>query len=363
MTDRLLVVRCPGLLEEDEGGALLRTFISVLAAVEVYCPWVEAVRPGICSLPARGPARYFGANRHSSTSSPRLPWPSPTSRWASPMASSVPRWPPGCAGGPGRDHSGVPRPVAGVRPRGPRPGRAAGPARDPHPRGLRRPPRAPCPWSLRRRRRGLPSGSSRRHRELPGLANRGIDRHIERHQHGGKPATSTQGGFWGGASDRDAGRRGPWPTCNASSGPTACSGSACRGSQPGRAVPAGHLGCTRDPRRPDPRRALARPDPAAGPGHRIGTTPPLWAQVVDDAGEPVVVSGRGLLTATPGRLSVAGGPWTAVTAWAGPWPAEERWWSRARRRTARMQVVLAGEDARLLLTLEQGRWWVEATYG
>jgi protein ImuB len=91
-------------------------------------------------------------------------------------------------------------------------------------------------------------------------------------------------------------------------------------------------------------------------------TPPLGAEVVDDAGEPVVVSGRGLLTATPGRLSVAGGPWTAVTAWAGPWPAEERWWSRARRRTARMQVVLAGEDARLLLT-EQGRWWVEATYG
>ncbi|MGA8370837.1 MAG: hypothetical protein WB765_11970, partial [Acidimicrobiales bacterium] len=61
--DRLLVVRCPGLLEEDEGGATLRTFVSVLAAVEVYCPWVEAVRPGICSLPARGPARYFGGEQ------------------------------------------------------------------------------------------------------------------------------------------------------------------------------------------------------------------------------------------------------------------------------------------------------------
>ena len=45
---------------EDEGGAALRTFAEVVAAVEAYCPWVTPVRPGICSLPARGPARYFG---------------------------------------------------------------------------------------------------------------------------------------------------------------------------------------------------------------------------------------------------------------------------------------------------------------
>ncbi|HVB94598.1 MAG TPA: hypothetical protein VND67_09765, partial [Acidimicrobiales bacterium] len=58
--DRLLVVRCPELLEEDEGGATLRQFIQVIGAVEAYCPWITVVRPGICSLPARGPARYFG---------------------------------------------------------------------------------------------------------------------------------------------------------------------------------------------------------------------------------------------------------------------------------------------------------------
>ena len=58
--DRLLVVRCPALVVEDEGGAALRTFAQVLTAVEAYCPWVTPVRPGICSLPARGPARYFG---------------------------------------------------------------------------------------------------------------------------------------------------------------------------------------------------------------------------------------------------------------------------------------------------------------
>ena len=58
--DRLLVVRCPDLLDEDEDGTALRSFVEVVDAVEAYCPWITAVRPGLCSLPARGPARYFG---------------------------------------------------------------------------------------------------------------------------------------------------------------------------------------------------------------------------------------------------------------------------------------------------------------
>ena len=40
----------------------------------------------------------------------------------------------------------------------------------------------------------------------------------------------------------------------------------------------------------------------------------------------VEVTGRGQLSAVPVRLSVAGGPPVAVTAWAGPWPVTERWW-------------------------------------
>ena len=58
--NRLLVVRCPDLLDEDEGGATLRLFVKVIEATEAFCPWVTAVRTGLCSLPARGPARYFG---------------------------------------------------------------------------------------------------------------------------------------------------------------------------------------------------------------------------------------------------------------------------------------------------------------
>jgi hypothetical protein len=87
---------------------------------------------------------------------------------------------------------------------------------------------------------------------------------------------------------------------------------------------------------------------------------PLPAELVDPDGEPVSVSGRGLLTALPGRLSVEKRPWSAVTAWAGPWPSDERWWSRSRRRRARLQAV-TGTEAHLLMA-EGGRWWVEATY-
>lgn len=102
---------------------------------------------------------------------------------------------------------------------------------------------------------------------------------------------------------------------------------------------------------------------------RLPTPSPAWvnaepttAEVVDTAGEPVLVSGRGTLSAPPGRLSVAGGPWTEVLAWAGPWPIEERWWDPARhRRRARLQLVTADGQARLL-ALERGTWGVEATY-
>ena len=88
---------------------------------------------------------------------------------------------------------------------------------------------------------------------------------------------------------------------------------------------------------------------------------PLVAELADAGGEPVRVSGRGLLTAVPGRLSVEQGPWSVVTSWAGPWPSDERWWSRSRRRSARLQAVTWA--AAHLLVVERGQWRVEATYG
>jgi protein ImuB len=59
---------------------------------------------------------------------------------------------------------------------------------------------------------------------------------------------------------------------------------------------------------------------------------------------------------------VAGGPRSPVVAWAGPWLVDERWWdAAAHRRQARWQVVTA-DGAAHLLSLEGGRWVVEATY-
>jgi protein ImuB len=89
---------------------------------------------------------------------------------------------------------------------------------------------------------------------------------------------------------------------------------------------------------------------------------PLAAEVQDGQGRPVVVSGRGLVSDGPARLSVAGGPWQPLTAWAGPWLVDERWWDRrSRRRQARFQV-LAEDGVARLVALDAGRWLVLATY-
>jgi protein ImuB len=84
-------------------------------------------------------------------------------------------------------------------------------------------------------------------------------------------------------------------------------------------------------------------------------------EVVDRDGAPVVVTGRGVLTAPPARLSVAGERWVAVIGWSAPWPVEEGWWSRTARRSARLQVVTADGQAHLLLG-EGGGWRLDASY-
>src|SRR5690606_30070602 len=83
--------------------------------------------------------------------------------------------------------------------------------------------------------------------------------------------------------------------------------------------------------------------------------------VLDAAGRPVRVDGRGEVSAPPATVAT-GGQRAEVVAWAGPWPYDERWWDPGRhRRRARLQVATAGGAAHLL-AIEGGRWWVEATY-
>lgn len=122
----------------------------------------------------------------------------------------------------------------------------------------------------------------------------------------------------------------------------------------------------------------ARPEDAEdGPGGEVppwpGAVPapaparvfpaPLPAELLDGDGRPVTVTGRGEPSASPAalrcpRLPGGGGE---VTAWAGPWPHDLRWWDpQARRRRVLWQVVAAGVPC--LVAVEGSRAGVEAVW-
>jgi protein ImuB len=114
----------------------------------------------------------------------------------------------------------------------------------------------------------------------------------------------------------------------------------------------------------EPRLAADQPWPGRVMGPAPGAVYPAAreAEVTDDAGEIVTVSGRCVVSAAPARLAVPGEPPRRVTSWAGPWPLSERWWDpAAARRRARFQ--LATDDGRAWLAVVQdGRWLIEAGY-
>jgi protein ImuB len=117
----------------------------------------------------------------------------------------------------------------------------------------------------------------------------------------------------------------------------------------------GRVDGTGEPDRPWPGRIPA-PSPATV------YQAPLPARITDDSGATVTVSGRGVVSAPPARMSADGASWLAVTAWAGPWPIAERWWDpRAARRRARFQLVTE-DGAAWLVAVQNGRWLIEARY-
>ncbi len=93
------------------------------------------------------------------------------------------------------------------------------------------------------------------------------------------------------------------------------------------------------------------------PSPTVVPAEPQPVDVTDEIERPIVVDGRGSVSAAPHRLGRH-----HITAWGGPWPVDQRWWSGDRhRRLARFQVVL--DDGRAhLLVVEQQRWWLVATY-
>jgi protein ImuB len=106
------------------------------------------------------------------------------------------------------------------------------------------------------------------------------------------------------------------------------------------------------------------PGTIPGPAPARVLDPPCAAELLDGDGLPVTVTGRGDASAPPAHVRCdalpAGGG--VVSAWAGPWAHDLRWWdARSRARCARWQVVVAPGVA-CLVALSGGRATVEAIY-
>jgi protein ImuB len=178
------------------------------------------------------------------------------------------------------------------------------------------------------------------------------------------PATARQLGFWGGdAAAHDRAER-ALVRFQGMLGPDAVVVARMRGGRtPSERVEWVPWG--------EPR---AEVPPAPWPGVITGPAPArvfagaVPAALLDERGEPVRVSGRGEASSAPAELRCdalpgGGGP---VTAWAGPWLHDSRWWDRAtRRRRALWQVVVVTGDeceAACLVAVEGGRAAMEAVY-
>jgi protein ImuB len=100
---------------------------------------------------------------------------------------------------------------------------------------------------------------------------------------------------------------------------------------------------------------LPAPSPATVP------LEPPPAELLDEAGQAVLLTAPDLLSAPPHRVAVDGGRWRAVRGWAGPWPVRQRWWTPEGLDGSRVQVA-CDDGAALLLLAHDGRWWVTGVY-
>jgi protein ImuB len=180
-------------------------------------------------------------------------------------------------------------------------------------------------------------------------------------------AAGRQLGFWGGSGGADERVVRALARVEGLLGPEAVTVPEwCGGRGPGeqvKLVPAGVVDLTGD--RPSSRPEWrTEPWPGSLPAPSPATVPrdDVVAEVVDDAGRLVQVSGRGEVSSVPARLKVRDRPARRIVAWSGPWPIDERWWDDAgHRRQARFQVVTDDGIARLV-TIENGHWRLAAVY-
>lgn len=102
------------------------------------------------------------------------------------------------------------------------------------------------------------------------------------------------------------------------------------------------------------------------PAPSVLIEPPRPVRVLDSLGRTVLVTERGTMPASPARFApdAQAGPLTPITAWAGPWPVDERWWDhQAARQLARMQLVdTAGRAYLVCLDIGAQQWLLEGVY-
>ena len=369
--ERLLVIWCSGLLEEQEDGRGARAFEHVVELAEAFSPAAHAVRPGVCAVPTRGPSRYFGGDQHLATS----------------MAEAVAGLPEqvqatvGVADG--LFAAVLAARTAGAHPVGPvvvPPGGTATFLRPWPVEVLERPELADLLRRLGIRSLGAFAALPARH-VLGRLGAEGAVCHeLARGMHSELPGFRLVPRRTGTGPAADSGHLGPrqdgfWGEAAAAEARAARAVERLTQLLHPEAVVVGRLQGGRGPAErarlvPWDGRALdpSGPGPEPWPGQLPSPAPvlvldqPQPATVVDAGGIDVTVTAAGVASAAPARLSLAGGPWQTLSAWAGPWPVDERWWSkRRRRRRARMQLVTETGMAYLVVR-EQAGWWLEGAY-
>jgi protein ImuB len=116
--------------------------------------------------------------------------------------------------------------------------------------------------------------------------------------------------------------------------------------------------------RPLVARDPGRPWPGALPPPAPATVYELRRQIAvhDARGRVVGVDKRGRLSAPPATMVSQTGSRRELTAWAGPWPLDERWWDPAAARTASRFQVVDAQGCAWLLVLDGEGWWAEGRY-
>lgn len=107
------------------------------------------------------------------------------------------------------------------------------------------------------------------------------------------------------------------------------------------------------------------PDAVPGPAPSVVFQEAQAMRVLSDRQTPLTVSDRGVLTGVPSWVLLPGArERRRITAWAGPWPVNQRWWRRPlvdQQPLHRFQLVDDRQEAWLVLGVASD-WWAEAKY-